>query len=274
MQVGDIVLRRGTAFDEVHFRAFFHDDQRVLELAGPGGIQTEITLQRDFYVHAGGNIHEGAAGPYGTVEGRKFVICRRNEFHEVLPYYIFMLFQGRVKVRIDDALLDQFFLNAVVHDFRIVLRADASKGCLLRFGDAETIERILNVFGHFAPIGFQARIGTYIRNNIIHLKFADIGPPVGIIDGIEQLQGLQAFFEHPGRFILLPGNFPDDVFRKARFRLISIVEIFFKVIYIAEIGKGINRFPFPGQSCFFSHPAPPIATASCRCHIRGLRFHR
>ena len=121
MQIGYIVLRCGTPFNKVNLCPFFYNDHRMFELSCAGSIQTEITLQGNIHLDSFRHVNEGATRPNGTVQGRKLMVCRRYELHKVLAHNIFMFFQSRIKISINYTLFDQFFLNAVIHHFRIVL---------------------------------------------------------------------------------------------------------------------------------------------------------
>ena len=109
------------------FRALFDDDHRVFKLACARCIESEITLQRDGDIDTGRDVDEGATGPDGTVQSGELVVRRRDELHEMSLDDVFIFFQGRIEVGIDDALLDQFVLDAVVDDFRVVLGTDAAR---------------------------------------------------------------------------------------------------------------------------------------------------
>ncbi len=58
MQVRRIVLRRRAALYEVQVGIIFCDDEGVLELAGPLGVEAEIGLEGIGELHAGGHVDE------------------------------------------------------------------------------------------------------------------------------------------------------------------------------------------------------------------------
>ena len=244
VEVGYVVLRSRTAFDEVDLSPFFDDNHGVFELACPRCIEAEITLKGNRYVDAGRHVDEGATGPNGAVKGGKFMVCRRNELHEVRFDDVFVLIESRIKVGIDDALLDEFVLNAVIDDFRVVLSADTGQGRLFRFGNAQSVKGIFDIVWYFVPIGLHLGIRANVSDDVVHIEFTDIRTPVRIFHAVEQIQGLEAEIEHPLWFVLLFRDFPNDVFRKASIGLIGIGKIFFKVIHIAEISKGVDGLAF------------------------------
>ncbi len=188
MEVGHVVFRCRTAFDEVDFGTFFDDDHGVFELACTRCIETEIALQGNGHIDTGRYVDEGATRPDGAVEGSEFMIRRRHEFHEMGLDDIFVLFQCRIKIRIDDALLHQFVLDAVVDDFRVVLGADAGQGCLLRFGDAQAVERIFDIVGNVIPVGFHLCVRADVSDDIVHIEFTDIRTPVGIFHVVKNIE--------------------------------------------------------------------------------------
>ena len=71
------------------------------------------------------------------MQGGELVVRRRDELHEMSLDDVFIFFQGRIEVGIDDALLDQFVLDAVVYDFRVVLGTDGGEGRLFGFRDTQ-----------------------------------------------------------------------------------------------------------------------------------------
>lgn len=251
MKVGDIVFRRRTAFDEVDLGSLFDDDHGMFELACARCIETEIALQRDGDVDAGRHIDEGATGPDGTVKGGELVIRRRDELHEVGLDDVFIFFKGRIEVGVDDALLDQFVLDAVIDDFRVVLGADAGEGCLFGFRDPQAVEGIFDVIRYVVPVSFHLSVRADVGDDVIHIEFADIRTPIRIVHMVEDVQRFEAEIEHPFRFMFLFGNFADNIFRQAGIGLIGIGEIFLKIIHIAEISKGIDFLTFFCQFFFF-----------------------
>mgnify|MGYP006992966296 CR=1 FL=1 len=96
---------------------FFHNDHGMFELAGSRCVQPEIALEGNGNIHPFRHVHEGSPGPYRPVESRKLVVRRRNQLHEVLPDNVFIFLDGRVEISVDDPLLHQFVLDAVVHHF-------------------------------------------------------------------------------------------------------------------------------------------------------------
>ena len=93
MEVCDIVLRRGTALDKMQIRSLRNDDEGMLKLAGPRGVQPEIRLQGDFNLYSRRYIYKGASGPDRPVKSRELVIRRRNELHKMLLHHL-LIFAG------------------------------------------------------------------------------------------------------------------------------------------------------------------------------------
>ena len=61
------------------------------------------------------------------------------------------LLQRLIGVEEDDALVLEVLLEAVVDDLGLVLRADAGEELLLGLGDAQPVERVLDVLGDVVP---------------------------------------------------------------------------------------------------------------------------
>ena len=66
-----------------------------------------------------------------------------------------MLAQRRVHVHEDDALLLEVLADLVVDDLGLVLGADAGEELALGLGDAEAVERVLDVVGDVVPRAFE-----------------------------------------------------------------------------------------------------------------------
>ena len=126
----------------------------MFELAGPRSVQTEVALQGDGHVHPGRYVHKGTAGPNSPVQSCKLVVRRRNQLHEMGPYNIFVLFQCRIKVGVDHALLYQFILDAVVHHFGVVLGANPCQRGLFCFGNTQPVKGIFDFVRHIVPAAF------------------------------------------------------------------------------------------------------------------------
>ena len=191
------------------------------------------------------------------------MVRRRHELHEMSLNDIPVFPQCRFKVRVDDALLHQLFLNTVVYDFRIVLGSYAGQGRLFRLGNPQSVEGVLDVVGHVVPAGFHLRIGPNIGNDVVHMEFADIGTPNRIFQMVKNIQRFQTEIEHPFRFFFFCRNSPDDVFRQAGLGFIGIGKVLFKVIYIAEIRKRFDRpaFVFPFLFRRISHSSHDMVPA-------------
>ena len=151
----------------------------MFELPRARRVESKIRLQWNLHIDALGHVDEGAARPDGAVQRRKLVILRRHELHEVLLDQILVFDERRFHIGVDNALLHETFLYAVVDDFRIVLCADTRERRLLRFGDAESIERILDVLGNFLPVSCHLRIRAHVGDDLIHIQLRKIRPPRG-----------------------------------------------------------------------------------------------
>lgn len=84
MEARRSILGSATTLDIVGFSSFLEDDKRMLELSPRASIHTKVSLERLFNLHTFRYIEEGSSAPYGSVEGCKLVIGRRDTLHEVL----------------------------------------------------------------------------------------------------------------------------------------------------------------------------------------------
>ena len=177
VEIGHIVTRRRAAFDEVAVRPLFDDDECMLELSRARCIQTEITLERHLHMDALRHIDEGAAGPDGIVQCRKFMIIRCDQLPEVRLDELRVFLHSRLKIDVDDALLFQLFLDIVIDHFRVVLRADTGERFLLRFRDAEAVKGVTDILGEILPARFHVRLRTHIGIDVLHIQLGNIRSP-------------------------------------------------------------------------------------------------
>jgi hypothetical protein len=129
-----------------------HDDERVLELARAGGVQAEVALEREVEAHAGGHVDERASAPYRTVQRRELVVGGRDEVHEALTDEVLIgAVQRLLDARVDHALLGHLVAHVVVDELGVVLGAHAGQARPLGLGDAQALERVLDVRGYARP---------------------------------------------------------------------------------------------------------------------------
>ena len=75
----------------------------------------------------------------------------RDDGREILAHDVGILLDGGVHVAEEHALLFELFADVVIDDFRFVLRGDAGEELALGFGDAQAVERPLDVVGDVVP---------------------------------------------------------------------------------------------------------------------------
>ena len=233
MQVGLVVLGRGAAFDEVQVSPLVHDDQGMLELAGPPGVETEIGLEGYLYLDALGNVDEGTAGPYRPVQGRELVVRGRHQLHKVvLAHLLELARQGAFQIRIDHALVRHFLLQVVIDQLRVVLGAYAGQRLPLCLGDAQPFEGILDIVRDLVPGPFHICLVADVGGDVVHVQSVNGGAPVGNVLPVIYFKSLQPQVQHPFRIVLCLGDLTDDLFREA---LPHAVEVFF--LFISEVIK-------------------------------------
>ena len=179
VQVRDIVFGCGTAFDKVHIRALIDDNQRMLELSGAFGVQTEIGLQRDLHMHALGDIDKRTAAPYRAVQRRELVIGRRHKLHEVFFHHVLIFAGYRVlEADIDNALVGDFLLQVMVDKLGIVLRADAGKRLSLRLRNTQLVKSVLDFLRDIFPVSLHIRLAADIVGDAVHIETVNRRAPV------------------------------------------------------------------------------------------------
>ena len=101
-----------------------------------------------------------------------------------------------------DAELGQLFLDRVVDDLGVVLGADAGQELALRLGDAEPLERRLDLVGDVVPRLLFALGRLAVVDDLVEVDLVEtVGP--GRHRALEEvLVGAQAVLEHPVRLVL------------------------------------------------------------------------
>ena len=205
-------LGGGAALDEVQVCPLVHDDQGVLKLARTGGVQAEIGLQGDLHMDPGRHIHEGAAAPHRAVQGGELVVGGRHQLHEVALHHVGIgPGEGALDVGIDDALGGDFGLDVVVDHLGVILRAHTGQRGPLGLGDTQTLEGVLDVLRHLAPLAPHLGVGADVGDDAAHIQPFDGGAPVLHRHLIVNVQTLQAELPHPVRIMLFLGNFLHDI---------------------------------------------------------------
>ena len=169
VKIRHIITGSAAAFNKVQAGILFADDQRMFKLPRPRRIQTKIGLQRNIHMHAFRHVHKGTSGPDRPVQRCELMIFWRHKLHKILFYNIFVFVYRRLKVRIDDPLVAQFFLHPVIHHFRIVLRPYPRQGGSFRFRNPQTIESGFDFFRHFLPVPRHLPARTDIRDDVVHI---------------------------------------------------------------------------------------------------------
>ena len=181
VEVGHVVLGRGATLNEVQVGVILDDDERVLKLAGALGVEAEVALQRKIELGAAGHVDKRAARPYGTVQGRKFMVGGRDERHELLvdERLPLRVVQGLLDAGVNDAHLGRGVLHVVVDQLGVILRADARQIAALGLGDAQALKGVLDVVGHRLPIVLLVGVGLDVGDDVVHVQALDGGPHVG-----------------------------------------------------------------------------------------------
>src|SRR5207253_3164679 len=163
------------------------------------------------------------ARPHGRVEGGKLVVVLRDDRSEVLPEQILVLAQRGVGVEEDHALLLQVLLELVVHDLRLVLRADAGEILLLRLGDPELVPGVLDVGRQVLP-RVRLILGRLdVVEDVVEVDVAEIAAPLGQRSREEVVEALVPELAHPVRLVLVRRDRVDELVRHTAARLEEIV---------------------------------------------------
>ena len=226
-------------------RIVLYDDQCVLKLPGPLGVEPEIRLERNLQMHALRDIHKRAARPDCTVQGCKLMICRRNQLHEMIPDHVrIRAMQRAFDVRVDNAQLLGEVLNIVVNQLRVVLSANARKRLPFRLRNAKALEGILDLLRHAVPVVRHLCVRADIGRDVLHIQSFNGRTPVRHLGVIVDFQRLHAEIMHPLRVIFLFGYLLDNLRGQAFLDAVCVL------LFIPEV---IHAPVNVGNICFLCH---------------------
>ena len=139
-----------------------------------------------------------------------------------------MFLQGLVGRQEDDPLFLQVLLEGVVHHLGVVLGADAGQEFALGLGDAQAVERLLDVVRHVLPRSSLAVGGLHVVVDVVEVDVLDPAAPRRGRLLLENFQGVEADVAHPARLALDFRHLRDDVLVQAlagaKDRLVRVVK--------------------------------------------------
>ena len=219
------VDRRRAALDVVDLRALVDHDQRPLELAGVLAVDPEVGLERQRDLDALGDVDERAARPHGRVERRELVVLGRDDRAEVLAEDLRVFLERLVGAHEHDADLRQLLAHRVVDDLGVVLRADAGEELALRLGDAELLERRLDLLRDVVP-GLLLALGRLaVVDDLVEVDVVEPPAPGRHLPLQEVVVRPQPELEHPGRLVLEPADLLDRLARQPALGLAQVDDV-------------------------------------------------
>ena len=109
--------RSRTAFYIMHVGAFVGNNKRAFELTHSRSINTEVRLQRNFYMHTLWHVYEGTTRPCCGIQRAKLIVFWRNNRTEILLYEVWVFAHCRIGIDENNALGSQIVANGVVDNF-------------------------------------------------------------------------------------------------------------------------------------------------------------
>ncbi len=187
-----------------------------------------------------GHVDERAAGPDRGVERGQHVVVGRDHGREVLADHVLVLAQRRVHVEELDAQLLEVLADLVVDDLGLVLSADAGQEAALGLGDAELVERVLDVVGDVVPARLRALGGADEVVDVVEVDLVEIGAPLRHRAGEEVVERLQPEVAHPLRLVLVLGDVLDELAAEPLRRLVDvaglgIVEAELRLVVLVDV---------------------------------------
>jgi hypothetical protein len=179
----------------------------------------------------------------------------------VLADEVLVLAQARVHVHEDHALLLEVLAHLVVDDLGLVLRAHAGQELALGLGDAQAVERALDVLGHVVP-GAAGLLGG--PDEVVDVVEVDLGQhrraPGRHRPREEVVERLEAELGHPPRLALHLRDRLDDLAVDALRRLVEVVLRVVEPVALRVVGaQGPQCGLLGGQD---------LRGLRCGCHLR------
>ena len=108
-------------------------------------------------------------------------------------------------------LLGQVFLQRAVDHFALELGLHAGQKLLFGLGNAQPVERLLDLLGHVVP-GLALVVGRLeVVVDVLESRCPMSAAPARHRLGLEDLQDLQPEIAHPRRLVLHLGDLRDDL---------------------------------------------------------------
>ncbi len=233
------VDRSRAALDVMDLGALVDDDQRPLELPGVLTVDAEVGLQRERDLDALGHVHERAAGPDRAVERGELVVLGRDDGAEVLLEDLGVFLERLIGAHEYDTDLAQLLADAVVDDLGVVLRADAGEELALRLGDAELLERRLDLLGDVVPRLLFALGRLAVVDDLVEVDAIQAVGPVGHGPLKEMLVGAQPELEHPVGLFLEPADLLDRLAGQAALGLAQVDDVVVEGELVALVGDDL-----------------------------------
>ena len=229
-------------------------------------VDAEVRLERQGHVHALGHVHERAAGPHRAVEGAELVVLGRHDRAEVLPEDVRVLLERLVGAHEHDAQLGQLLLDGVIHDLGVVLRPDARQELALGLGDAQPLERLLDLVRHVVPGLLLALGGLAVVDDLVEVDAVEPVGPRGHGPLEEVLVRAQPVLEHPLRLALDGRDLLDGLAGQTALRLVEVDQVVVERVLgapVLDCLAGIGGHGSPG-------PRGRRAPASGPCDVGSI----
>ena len=169
-----------------------------------------------------------------------------------------VLDEALVRAHEDDAELGQLLLDGVVDDLGVVLGADAGQELPLRLGDAEPLERRLDLLRDVVP-GLLLALGRLpVVDDLVEVDLVEAVRPHRHRSLQEVVVGAQAGLEHPVRLVLEPADLLDGRAREAALRLLQVGDVVVERVLVTAVGDEVAS----GGHQFLEGPARAAGAGS------------
>ena len=159
------------------------------------------------------------------------MVSRRNQFHEMLPDHLrIFAVHCTFQVGIHNAQVCDFLAYIVIHQFGVILCADACQRLSLRLRNTQALECILDILRHIRPFRLHLGIRANVGNDVVHVQPVDGRTPVRHFQFVVDLERVQTKLLHPYRIVLLFGDLFDQRRRQTGIHLIEIGFFIFNII--------------------------------------------
>src|ERR1700737_1216488 len=189
------------------------------------------------YLHSGRDIDETATAEDSAVQGTELIVASRDDLAEPFSKKIRPFFQSIRAPHKDHALVRNRLFDVRVDRLAIKLSFDSGQEFSFALGNAEALERLLNLLRNIIPTSFCRLARSERITNHVEVYFLEFvaGPMRWKRFALKDVVGIFAEIAYPVRLALNTNDIIDGVLRRPNTCVASRFEIIEKVADITIV---------------------------------------